>query len=77
MAEENGTARDILMFQLSTKLINHTKTCLIVLEDLQANGVNISPDQFSHARKRMLDSGGSALRNLETFLDKLDINFKI
>ena len=70
-------AREFFRFQVNRKLINMAKSFLMMLEDVQANGSQISEATFQRLRKRILDECGSAQRELESCIDKLDINLKL
>lgn len=46
-----------------------------ILEDMKLEG-RISEEEYSRIRKRILDYGNNAVRNINDDLDNLDISFK-
>ena len=71
-----GKAKDFLSFQVNRKVTSLYKSFLFILEDLQDSGYNISDSVFQRHRKRVLDNGNDAIREIEELLEKLDINLK-
>lgn len=70
-------AKDHLVFQIDREITNLSKTFLVLLEDMRDFESLISDKDFIHKRKRVLDQNGSAIRNLVSYLDKLNIAFKV
>ncbi|MEK6879927.1 MAG: hypothetical protein AABY22_09985 [Nanoarchaeota archaeon] len=69
-------AEDFLIFQLNRNIINLYKSFLIILEDLQESPYNIPEETRLRLRKKVLDSGNDALRELETYISKFKFALK-
>ena len=69
-------AKQFAIFQVNRKVTNLYKQFLFILEDLQEQGYNIPDEQFQRIRKRVLDHGNDAIREIEDCLKDLDIRFK-
>tara|TARA_B100000959_G_C14776093_1_gene539567 strand:+ start:90 stop:338 length:249 start_codon:yes stop_codon:yes gene_type:complete len=67
---------DYVSFQLSRKVTQLYKNFLFILEDLRAQGYDISDEDYQHARKRILDHGNDTVREVEECLKELDIRLK-
>ena len=68
---------DFVKFQINRKVINLYKTFFIILEDLQENGfLKMSSASYSRIRKKILDGGNDCIREIEDYLEKLDITIK-
>ena len=68
---------DFVKFQINRKVINLYKTFFIILEDLQENGfLKMSSASYSRVRKKILDGGNDCIREIEDYLEKLDITIK-
>lgn len=74
--EHENLASDLIRFQVHRQITNLFKNCLDILEDLKENDHDMSDEAFKRSRKRILDYGNSALREMEVYLDKVKINFK-
>lgn len=71
----NDKAKEFLKFQANRKVTNLYKSFLFILEDLKNSGYNISDSVFSRYRKRVLDHGNDAVRELEEDIDRLKVDF--
>lgn len=68
-------AKDLLLFGLSRDIKYLFKYLLGELDVLEREGaIDLNSKEFF--RKRVLDRGNSALRNLENELEKFEISFK-
>ena len=68
---------DFVKFQINRKVINLYKTFFIIVEDLQENGfLKMSSASYSRIRKKILDGGNDCIREIEDYLEKLDITIK-
>ena len=68
---------DFVKFQINRKVINLYKTFFIILEDLQENGfLKMSSASYSRIRKKILDGGNDCIREIEDYIEKLDITIK-
>jgi hypothetical protein len=65
----------ILKFQISRKTRGMAKCFLVILEEL-LDSKDINEDQFKKYRKHTLDECGSAERELDSLIDRLDISLK-
>ena len=68
--------REFLKFQLRRKVTSLYKNFLFILEDLKSQGYDISDEDFQRCRKRVLDHGNDAIREIEDCLKDLDIRLK-
>lgn len=68
-------AKDFLKFQTQRKVIGLSKSFLMVLEDLIDEGYVIPADKFARLRKRTLDQGNDASREIGAIIDELNITF--
>lgn len=68
-------AKDLLIFSLSRDIKYLFKYLLSELDILEREG-RIDANGRDFFRKRVLDRGNSCLRNIESELEKFDINFK-
>ena len=68
--------QDYVSFQISRKVTHLYKNFLFILEDLKAQGYDIKDEDFQRCRKRVLDHGNDAIREIEDCLKDLDIRFK-
>jgi hypothetical protein len=73
---DGGKAKDFLSFQVNRKVTSLYKSFLFILEDLQDSGYNISDSVFQRYRKRVLDNGNDAIREIEEILEKLKIDLE-
>ena len=69
MEERDEKFRQFLSFQVNRKVKNLYKNFLFILEDINADGYNISEEDFQRYRKRVLDQGNDTVRELEEYLD--------
>lgn len=76
MEERDEKFRQFLSFQVNRKVKNLYKNFLFILEDINADGYNISEEDFQRYRKRVLDQGNDTVRELEEYLDSFDIKLK-
>jgi hypothetical protein len=70
-------AKEFVNFQIRRKITNLYKQFLFILEDLRGEGYNIPEDQYQKIRKRILDYGNDASREIEESLKSFDINIKL
>jgi hypothetical protein len=68
--------KKLLKFQISRNITCLFKNFLIILEDFQSEGYNIPKDVHDRARKKILDNGNDAIREIEKYLDIFEINVK-
>ena len=76
MDKGSNSAKDFVTFQVSRKVTNLYKQFLFLLEDLQDQGYDIPDEVFQRMRKRVLDHGNDAIREIEENLEKLDITLR-
>jgi hypothetical protein len=69
-------AGDLLSFQLERKFINLYKSFLEIIEDIQFDGYNIPEDRIQRYRKKILDNGNNAIREMYENLEKMNIKLK-
>ena len=75
--EENNKLEEFVKFQINRKVINLYKTFFIILEDLQEQGfLNMSSATYNRIRKKILDGGNDCIREIEDYLEKLDVSLK-
>jgi hypothetical protein len=75
---ENGDkTKDFVNFQVRRKVTNLYKQFLFILEDLKGDGYNIPEEAYQKARKRVLDYGNDAVREIEENLKNFDIKLKL
>ena len=66
---------EFIKFQINRKVINLYKTFFIILEDLQEQGfLKMSSASYSRVRKKVLDGGNDCIREIEDYLEKLDVS---
>jgi hypothetical protein len=68
--------REFIAFHNRRKVINLCKNFLILIEDLKVHDQSIPPEDYQKIRKRVLDYGNDAIRELEESLENFDIKFK-
>jgi hypothetical protein len=73
--EEKGE-RDFIVFQSKRKIMNLCKNFLILAEDLKDKKEPISDNDYQKVRKRVLDFGNDAIREIEESLDSFNIKLK-
>jgi hypothetical protein len=64
--------KDYLLFQTRRKIVNLFKNFFFILEDLSIDG-KISQDKYQQMRKRVLDHGNNAIREIEEDINKFNI----
>ena len=68
--------QEYVQFQISRKITQLYKNFLFILEDLRAQGYDITDEDYQWARKRVLDHGNDSIREIEECLKDLDIRLK-
>lgn len=71
----DNNVNSFLRFQVRRKVTNLYKNFLFILEDLKDKEYNSEEDYQRH-RKRVLDYGNDAIREIEETLDNLDVRIK-
>ena len=75
--EKGNSLEEFVKFQINRKVINLYKSFFVILEDLQAQGfLKMSSASYNRIRKKILDGGNDCIREVEEYLEKLDINIK-
>jgi hypothetical protein len=74
--EKDDREKDFLKFQMRRKITNLYKRFLIILEDMGEDHYNTSDEAYQKARKKILDEGNDAIRELEENLEQFDIRLK-
>lgn len=69
---ENGTAKELVLFQHRRNLMSLCKEFLCQIEDI-AEGECVN---FEKRRKRILDRANDSHREFETQLNSLEVEFK-
>ena len=64
--------KDFLRFQTQRKITNLYKGFLIILEDMKASGYDIPEEYYQRIRKRVLDQGNDAIREMEEFYERFE-----
>ena len=74
---ENGQKhQDFLTFVARRKVTNLYKHFLFILEDLKGTNPEMGEEDFQRARKRVLDYGNDAIREIEENIEKFEIRLK-
>lgn len=68
--------REFTQFQINRHITNLYKQFLFILEDIRDNKYNITSESYQQIRKRILDISNDTLREMEEYLNKLEINIK-
>jgi predicted esterase YcpF (UPF0227 family) len=68
--------KEFLQFQVQRKVVSLYKSFLFILEDLKAQGYDIDEEMYQRCRKRVLDQGNDAIREIEDYLNNFDIRLK-
>ena len=68
-------AKDFVKFQARRKIIGLCKNVLFMLEDVRDEKGVITNEQYQRIRKRVLDYGNDAIRELDENLDQVKIVF--
>ena len=71
--QEGFDKKEYIKFHVRRKTTSLYKDLLFILEDLKEDQYNISVKVFSRMRKRVLDSGNEAIRELDTIIDQIKI----
>tara|TARA_Y100000593_G_C4070278_1_gene218790 strand:+ start:288 stop:509 length:222 start_codon:yes stop_codon:yes gene_type:complete len=71
----DNNINSFLKFQVRRKVTNLYKNFLFILEDLKDKEYNSEEDYQRH-RKRILDYGNDAIREIEETLDSLEVKIK-
>tara|TARA_R100000005_G_C4986053_1_gene194389 strand:+ start:280 stop:546 length:267 start_codon:yes stop_codon:yes gene_type:complete len=75
--EKGNSLEEFVKFQINRKVINLYKSFFVILEDLQAEGfLKMSSGSYNRIRKKILDGGNDCIREVEEYLEKLDISIK-
>ena len=75
--DQNSKLEEFVKFQINRKVINLYKTFFIILEDLQEQGfLKMSSASYNRVRKKILDGGNDCIREIEDYLEKLDVSIK-
>jgi hypothetical protein len=74
--DKGDSAKEFVTFQVTRKVTNLYKQFLFLLEDLQDQGYDIPDEVYQRMRKRVLDHGNDAIREIEENLEKLDITLR-
>lgn len=75
--ENLDKTRDFVNFQVRRKVTNLYKQFLFLLEDLRSEGYNIPEESYQKTRKRVLDYGNDAIREIEENLKNFEIKLKL
>lgn len=74
---DNGQKhQDFLSFVARRKVTNLYKQFLFILEDLKDSNPDMDEEDFQRARKRVLDYGNDAIREIEENIEKFEIRLK-
>jgi|TARA_Y100000310_G_scaffold129662_1_gene128814 hypothetical protein len=73
---EGDKVREFLQFQIRRKVTNLYKNFLFILEDLKSEQYNMPDEVYQRHRKRVLDHGNDAIREIEECLNNLEIKIK-
>ena len=71
--QEGFDKKEYIKFHVRRKTTSLYKDLLFILEDLKEDQYNISDKVFSRMRKRVLDNGNEAIRELDTIIDQIKI----
>lgn len=66
---------EYIRFQFNRKITGLYKNFLVILEDQRESGI-INANEYQKARKKVLDWGNDALRELDEHLDKVNFTLK-
>jgi len=72
---EKVSPKQFINFQNKRKILNLCKGFLMLLEDIDTEN-SIPAEKYQKIRKRVLDYGNDAIRELDEHLGNFDINFK-
>jgi len=68
--------KELALFQIRRKITNIYKNFFFIIEDLQDSGYNISDEHYQKIRKRVLDAGNDAIREIEEQFSQYKISIK-
>ena len=71
--QEGFDKKEYIKFHVRRRTTSLYKDLLFILEDLKEDQYNISDKVFSRMRKRVLESGNEAIRELDTIIDQIKI----
>jgi predicted esterase YcpF (UPF0227 family) len=71
---EVDKAKEFLNFQSKRKIISLCKNFLVLLEDVKDDGC-MSDEYYQKLRKKVLDDGNDAVREIEEYHNRLNITF--
>lgn len=66
--------QEYLNFQVKRKVTALFKNIFFLLEDLQKENKNFSKEKYEHLRKRILDYGNDAIRDIQTDINQFNIH---
>ena len=66
--------QEYLNFQVKRKVTALFKNIFFLLEDLQKENKNFSKEKYDHIRKRILDYGNDAIRDIQTDINQFNIH---
>jgi len=75
-SEKIKSAKEYFQFQLERKIVHLSKSFLFLLEGLIDEEYNISEEKFAKMRKFVLDQSGDAVREMNKFLERLEVTLK-
>lgn len=70
----NLKVKEFAVFQINRKIVNLYKQFLFTLEDLQKQGFNVPDELYQRNRKRVLDYGNDAVREIDEIFKKLEVS---
>jgi energy-converting hydrogenase A subunit M len=70
----NTPENNLIAIQVHKELTSLYKEFLEIIEDIKLNNPSITPEQYEHLRKRVLDKGNDKIRTLTYFLDFFDFS---
>jgi hypothetical protein len=72
----DDSVKEFVRFQVNRKIIDLYKNFLVILEDLNDKQYNIPDKLHQNMRKKVLDYGNDTIRELNTYIDKVNIEIK-
>tara|TARA_R110000796_G_C14555574_1_gene434307 strand:- start:2834 stop:3058 length:225 start_codon:yes stop_codon:yes gene_type:complete len=73
---EKDKVHQFVSFQFDRKVTSLYKSFLCILDELRDGQYNISEEVLKGYRKRILDSGNDARREIEEILEKIEVEIK-
>jgi hypothetical protein len=73
---EDSKTTEFIRFQINRKITNLYKAFLVILEDLKDTKYGIPDETHKRLRKKVLDSGNDAIREIDEYLDKVTVQLK-